>query len=178
ASAALSQAVRTLNTPVRPAGSPPQPDVPSFASSKERATEARKQLQALIERYPHTRSGEIARYMMALTAADLGDNAAAERDLKTVAASRNEDLSALADLALGSLYRRQNRAKEAIELYKKLAQKPTRTVAKTTAQLEMAATYMEDHQPLEAKRIYEQVQKENPATEAARLAAQKLQQMK
>ena len=178
ASIALSQAVRTLDTPLRPAGAPAQPDFPTFAAAKERATEARKQFKAVVDQYPHTRSGEIARYFVGLTSSDLGDNAVAERELKTAAGSRSEDLSALANFALASLYRREGRHKDAIEIYKKLAGKPTTTVAKTTAQLEMAATYQADQQPLQAKQIYEQVQKENPGTPAATTASQKLSDLK
>jgi len=178
ASAALSQAVRTLDTPLRPAGVPPQPDSPSFASAEERAREAHKGFQAVADKYPRTRSGEIARYFVGVTSSDLGDNAAAERELKAVAGSRSGDLASLANLALAAVYRKEGRNKDAIEIYKKLAAAPTRVVAKTTAQLEMAATYQADQQPMEAKRIYEQVQKESPGTEAATTASQKLNEIK
>jgi TolA-binding protein len=47
-----------------------------------------------------------------------------------------------------------------------------------TAQIELAATYKADNQPLEAKRIYETIQKENPTSEAAQLASGKLQELK
>ncbi len=178
ASLSLSQAVRTLDTPVRPAGMPAQADAPSFSSGKERATEARKKFQAVIDQYPHTRSADMARYFVGVTSSDLGDNAAAERALKEVGSSRNEELAALANFALASVYRRENRNKEAIELYKKLADKPTHTVGKATAQLELANTYQLDNQPLEAKRVYQEVQKQNPTSEASQMAAQKLQALK
>lgn len=174
----LGQAVRTLDTPLRPAAMPAQPDYPSFASAQERATEARKQFQAVVDKYPHTRSSDVARYFVGLTSATLGDQTAAERELKTVASLRNDDLSALAKVALASVYRNSNRNKEAIALYQNLITKPTLTVGKTTAQLELAATYQADQQPLEAKRIYEQIQKESPATEAAQIASAKLQDLK
>ena len=178
ASADLSGAVRTLDTPVRPAGVPAQPDSPSFASSQERATEARKQFQTIGEKYPHTRSGDFARYFLGLTSAQLGDNATAERELRRVASTHNEDLSALAKLALASVYRNLNRNKEAIDFYKQLIDEPTRTVGKVSAQLELAATYQADNQAAEAKRLYEQVQKENPSTEASQIASAKLQELK
>jgi predicted negative regulator of RcsB-dependent stress response len=178
ASIELSQAVRTLDTPLRPPNMPPQPDNPSFASGKERATEAHKQFQTIADKYPHTKSGEFARYFLGLTSVDLGDNAAAERDLQEVASSHNEDLAGLAKFALASIYRNSNRNKDAIDLYKKLIEKPTATVGKATAQLELAATYRANQQPLEAKRIYEQVQKENPSSEAAQTASAKLQELK
>jgi lipopolysaccharide biosynthesis regulator YciM len=115
---------------------------------------------------------------LGLTSSQLGDNAAAERELKQVASSRNPDLAALAKFALASVYRNSNRNKEAIDIYNQLISKPTRTVAKVTAQLEQAATYQSEQLPLEAKRVYEQVQKENPATEAAQMASAKLQEIK
>jgi tetratricopeptide (TPR) repeat protein len=178
ASVEMSQAVRTLNTPVRPPNMPAQPEAPSFASSAERATTAHKQFQAIVNKYPHTHSAEFARYFLGLTAADLGDNAAAERELQKVVSSGNSDVAALAKMGLASVYRNTGRNKQAIELYKQLAAKPTSTVGKVTAQLELAATYQLDNQPLEAKRIYEIIQKENPASEAAQMASAKLQQLK
>jgi predicted negative regulator of RcsB-dependent stress response len=178
ASLLLNQAVRTMDTQLRPAGTPPQPDFPSFASAKERTTEAHKQFQAIADQYPHTRTAEFARYFLGLTSSQLGDNAAAERDLKAVAATHNEDLAALAKLALAAVYRDANRSKEALDLYNQLIAKPTRSVGKATAQMELAEMYASTQQPAEAKRVYEQIQKENPASEVAQLAGQRLQQLK
>ncbi len=178
ASALLNQAVRVLDTPLRPAGAPAEPDFPSFASAKERTTEARKQLQAIVDQYPHTRTAEFAHYFLGLTSYQMGDNAAAERDLKGVAATHNDDLAALAKLALAEVYRDTNRTKESIDRYNQLIAKPTRSVGKTTAQMELAEMYASTQQPAEAKRVYEQIQKENPATEVAQLATQKLQALK
>lgn len=178
ASVDVSHAVRTLDTPVRPAGAPAEPNSPSFASSKERATAAHQEFQAVVDRYPHTHAAEIARYFLGKTSADLGNTTAAENDFKAVASSRNADLAALAKFALASVYRQTGRYKDAVELYKQLAAKPTRTVGKVMAQMEMAATYQAANQPLEAKRIYEQIQKENPTSEAAQMASARLQELK
>ena len=178
ASVQLNQAVRTLDTSVRPAGAPAEPDFPSFASAKERATQAHKQFQAIVDGYPHTRTAEFARYFLGLTSSQLGDNATAERDLKDVASSHNDDLAALAKMALATVYRNTKRTKDAIDLYNALIAKPTRSVGKATAQMELADTYKSSQQPAEAKRIYEQMQKENPASEVAKFATQKLQELK
>ncbi len=40
--------------------------------------------------------------------------------------------------------------------------KPTTSVSKVTAQLQLAELYQDSNQPLEAKRIYEQIKKDNP----------------
>jgi tetratricopeptide (TPR) repeat protein len=179
ASFELSQAVRTMDTPLRPANMPAQPENPSFASSRERATQARKQFQAIADKYPHTRSAEFARYFVGLTSADVGDYNAAIHELQEVASSHNRDLSAVAKLALAGVYRNQHNDKAALDLYNNLIAKPTTTVGKATAQIEQAATYESDGQPREAKRIYQQMQKENPANSApAQLATEKLQALK
>ena len=174
----LGQAIRTLETPLRPPGVPEQPGFPSFASAEDRAVAAKKQFQQILDKYPHTRTADMARYFLGVTSADLGDNAAAERDLKDVSSTYNEDLASLAKLALASVYGKENKDAAAIDLYKQLINKPTRTVGKVTAQMELAALYQAKQQPSEAKRIYEQVQKENPASEAGSLATSKLAELK
>jgi predicted negative regulator of RcsB-dependent stress response len=178
ASVELGKAIRTLDTPVRPPNMPPQPDNPTFASSSERAAAAHKQFQEIADKYPHTRSADFSHYFLGLTSVDLGDYPGAERELQTVASFRNADLAALAKFALASVYRNTKRNPQAIEIYKQLAAKPATTVSKAAAQMELAATYQANNQPLEAKRIYQQLQKENPASEISQLASAKLQEMK
>lgn len=178
ASVDLSQAVQTLNTPIRPAGMPAQPNDPSFASLTERATEAHKQFQTLVDKYPHTRAADFGHYFLGVTSATLGDNVAAERDLKAVAGYHNADLSALAKMALASLYRNTNRSQEAINLYKQLMQSPTSTVGKTATEVQLAETYQDMGNTAEAKKLYEQIKKENPQGDVGQFADSKLQEMK
>jgi predicted negative regulator of RcsB-dependent stress response len=174
----LSQAVRTLQTQIRPAGAAETPNFPSFASLEDRGAAVKKQLQGVIDQYPHTRSADIARYLLGTTAVDLGDNATAERELKDVGSIHNRDLASLAKLALAGLYGNTNRRKDALDLYKQLIDKPTDTVSKVTAQLQLASLYESSQQPQEAKRIYEQIVKENPKSEAESIAQSKLQALK
>lgn len=174
----LGQAVRTLETQIRPAGTPETPNFPSFASADERGAAAKKQLQAIVDQYPHTRTADVARYMLGTTAIEVGDNAAAEKQLKDVASNGNRDIGSLAKLALASLYGNENRTKDALDLYKQLIDKPSDTVSKVTAQLQLAELYESSQQPGEAKKIYEQVMKENPKTEAEQMAQAKLQALK
>jgi len=178
ASAELSTAVRTWETPVRPAGVPPQPGSDSFASAQERATAARKQFQAIVDKYPRTHTADMARYFVGLASAQLGDNAAAERSLQEAAHSSDHDLAALGKFALASVYRAENKDAQAIDLYKQLMDKPTLVVSKATAQLELASFYESRQKADEAKKIYDQVQKENPATEAASLAQRRVAALK
>ena len=178
ASAELSTAVRTFETPVRPAGVPAQPDYDSFASTEERATAARKQFQAIVDKYPRTHTADMARYFVGLASAQLNDNAAAERSLQEAASSRNTDLAALGKFALASVYRSEKKDTQVVDLYKQLIDKPTLVVSKATAQLELAGFYESRQKPDEAKKIYDQVEKENPATEAASLAQRRAAALK
>jgi predicted negative regulator of RcsB-dependent stress response len=178
ASIDFTRGVETLNAPIRPAGMPPQPDLPSFASATERATEAHKQFQAIAGKYPHTRAGDYARYFLGVTSSQLGDYAAAERELKAVSEIRNSDLSSLAKVALASVYRNTNRTKDALDLYKGLIADPTRTVGKTSVEIQLAETYEAAGMNSDAKKLYEQIQKEFPQTEAAQIASARLQELK
>ena len=178
ASAELSTAVRTFDAPVRPVGMPPQPGTETYASLAERATTSRKQFQAIVDKYPHTRTADMARYFAGLSSVQLGDNAEAERNLQATASSSNKELAALGKFALASVYRAEKKDQQAIDLYKQLADKPTTTVSKVTAQLELAGLYEGQQKLDEAKKIYDQVQKENPSTEAASLAQRRAAALK
>jgi predicted negative regulator of RcsB-dependent stress response len=178
ASLEFGQATRTLETPVRPANTPAQPGVTSFTSLQERATEAHKQFQAVADKYPHTRAGEFATYFSGVTASTMGDTATAERQLKKISSSSDKDLAALGKFALAGVYRKTNRTKDAIDLYKQLLEKPTASVGKSMTQLELADLYQDQNQPAEAKRIYQQLQKDNPNTDIASIASSKLAALK
>ncbi|MGA9509040.1 MAG: tetratricopeptide repeat protein [Candidatus Sulfotelmatobacter sp.] len=178
ASLDMTQAIRTLEAQIRPAGSPAQPGIPSFTSAKERAEAARKQFLTIIDKYPHTHSADVSRYFLGVTSATEGDNAAAENSFKTVASSGDKELASVAKLALATLYSNTNRTKVAVTIYQELINKPTVSVSKVTAQLQLAELYQTSNQPLDAKRLYEQIKKDNPTTEAGQMATQKLAELK
>jgi TolA-binding protein len=178
ASAELSTAVRTFETPVRPSGVPAQPGTDSFATPQERATTARKQFQAIVDKYPHTHTADMARYFVGLASEQLRDTPAAERSLQAAASSSNGDLASLGKFALASVYRGENKDTQAVDLYKQLIDKPTVVVSKATAQLELAGFYESRQKTDEAKKIYDQVAKDNPSTEAASLAQRKVAALK
>jgi predicted negative regulator of RcsB-dependent stress response len=178
ASLDLSTAVRTLSTPLRPAGTPEQPGFPSFDSLNARATAARKQFQAVADTYSHTRSGKMARYFVGLTAAQLGDYTTAERNLQEAADSSDANLAPLGKFALASVYADEKKDAQAVGLYKELIAKPTLLVSKATAQFQLASFYETRQRPDEARNLYMQIQKENPSTQASSLAQQRLAEKK
>jgi TolA-binding protein len=178
ASVDFTKAVQTLNAALRPAGTPPPPDYPTFTSLNERGREAHKQFQAIVNTYPHTRAADFARYFLGVSSAEMGDYAAAERELKPVTEFHNPELSSLAKVALASVYRNTTRTKDAVDVYKQLIQDPTRAVGKSSAQIQLAETYQAAGMNSEAKKQYEQIQKDSPQSEAAQLASARLQEIK
>ena len=168
----LTAAMRTFGAPLRPAGTPAG-DTPSFTSISERARAAEKEFKAIADKHSSVTPGKIARYLDGVALRQAGDNSAAEQVLKTCTDFSDKDVAALAKMALASIYRSSNRESEAAGLYKDIAQHPTSTVSKAAAQLELADMY-EKNDPQQATSIYQQVQKDDPQSAAAQVAAQKL----
>ena len=152
--------------------------IEELKSIAETERAAQKKFQAIVNNYPHTRTADMAHYFLGVTAQATGDNAAAERNFKDVASRGNREVAAIAKDALASLYGQTSRTKEAVTIYQELINKPTVSVNKVTAQLQLAELYQNSNQPLDAKRIYEQVKKDNASNSAGQLATQKLAELK
>lgn len=178
ASDELAGALQKYNAPIRPAGEPPSPEVLSYASSAERAKAANADFTRIADKYSFTRNGRIARYFTGITLHDMGDNAGAEKQLQDVAGSRDKEVRSLAKFALASIDQDAGKTQQAIDLYKSLIASPTTSVGITTAQFELANLYEANHQPLEARKLYEQMQKADPTGPVGQLAAQKLQTLR
>ncbi len=178
ASDELAGALQKYNAPIRPAGEPPSPEILSYASSAERAKAANADFTRIADKYSFTRNGRIARYFAGITLHDMGDNAAAEKQLQDVASSRDKEVASLAKLALASIDQDAGKTQQAIDLYKSLIASPTTSVGITTAQFELANLYEGNHQPLEARKLYEQMQKADPTGPVGQLAGQKLQTLR
>jgi predicted negative regulator of RcsB-dependent stress response len=170
----LSGAIEKYNAPIRAAGQPAVPGELSFASAQERAKVTNAEFTRIADKYSFTQSGRMARYFAGITAHDMGDNANAEKALQDVAGSRYKEIASLAKLALAGIYHDSNRDPQAIALYKDLADHPTASVGKSTAQFQLASLYEESRQPDQARALYQQMQKESPASPVAQLASQKL----
>ncbi len=172
AGVALGHAIQVYQAPIT-GGQPAAPETTAFASVQDRAKAARAEFAKVADNYPHTRSAELARYFMGLADKDAGNTAAAEQELKQAASSRDKDLAALAKFALASVEHNAGRDDQAIALYKDLVEHPANTVGKPTAQLALAAL-LEAKQPNDARALYQQVQKDNPQSPAAEIAANRL----
>jgi len=174
----LTDAIQKYQAPIRGAGEPASPEVLSYTSVAERSKAANADFTRIADKYSFTRNARIARYFEGITLHDLGDNVGAEKQLQAVANSWDKEVGSLAKLALGSIYQDTGKTQQAIDLFKGLIEKPSTSVGKATAQFELANLYENNHQPLEARKIYEQMQKDNPSGPVGQLAAQKLQTLR
>jgi len=177
ASVLLGDALQTYSSPIVPAGTPATPGQPSFTSVSDRAKAASNKFIEVADKYGHTDSGSMASYFLGLCAEDMNDNGKAEEYFRKVSDSGNKDLAALAKSALASLYHDTNRDQLAIDIYKQLIEKPTNTVPKPSAQIALAELYAAKD-PSQAKKIYEEVQKDNSDNAIGQLASTKLQTLK
>ena len=173
----LATALQKFNEPIRPAGMPPDPNFPSFASNEERAKVTNPEFIRIADKYLMTQSAQVARYFAGITARDLGDTAAAEKNLQEVAGSRYPEVASLAKFALAAVYHDAGKNPQAVDLYRQLIDHPTVSVGKSTAQFALASLYQATGKPDEARRLYEQMQKETPGGMVAQLAGQRLQEL-
>jgi len=176
ASLALANAFETYQAPVVPAGTPAQPGLQMFFSSKDRAKAANEAFTKVADKFS-TQSGKTARYMEGITFGEMGDLGNSEKQLKEVISSGGGDLANLARFALASAYRQNGREQDAIALYNEIATHPSRSVGKPMADLELASLYSAK-QPDKAKVILQQLAKDNANDSIGQLASEKLAAIK
>ena len=173
----LASALQKFGQPIRPAGTPATPDVPSYGSNEERAKATNAEFVRIADTYSHTQSAAVARYFAGITARDLGEQSTAQKDLEEVGASRYPEIASLAKFALAAVYHDAGNNTQAIDLYKQLIDHPTVSVGKSTAQFALASLYEALSKPDEARHLYEQMQKDTPGSAVAQIATQRLQDL-
>lgn len=172
----LGKAIVIFNSPVVaevPAGTPVQ----TFKTDQERLIAAKNAFYATSSKYGSTSAGKFAHYYAGLCEVQLANYKVAEEQLKAVADGGNKEIASLARFALASVYRDTNRATDAIAAYKQLIDNPTAGVPKTMAELELAEVYSTTD-AAQARRIYEQVSKEDTKGVAGQIAQQRAAALK
>jgi tetratricopeptide (TPR) repeat protein len=172
AQSALNDALDVYSAPLAAPGAPAVDG--SYATNAERAKAANQKFAAVADKYGWLSEGKKAHYFAGVTYEDLGNNSAAETELKAAASSWNRNLANLAKLALAGLYHQTNRDAQAIDLYNELAAKPSETVSKVAAQLDLADLYAATGQQSQAKVLWAKVKDDDKEGAAGSLAAQKL----
>jgi predicted negative regulator of RcsB-dependent stress response len=175
---ALGQAMVTYNAPVVLPGTPQQGSMLTFHSDKERLIAAKNAFYAVSDKYGWTPSGQYARYMAAISEESLGNNKAAEDQLRALSNSHRHELAALAKYARASVYRAENRDSDATRMLQTLIDKPTISVPKVTAELALADLYLSQHQPDKAKALYDQIAKDNAKNALGEMAKARLDNLK
>jgi hypothetical protein len=174
ASGEFAAAMRVFDARIRAANEPAGPNEVTYVDEKNKLTDAAQQFSGVAAKYARTRPGRTARYYAALSLAQLDRNDEAERELKAVESSGDEILQSLARFQLAQLYEKTNRADQAMQLYRQLADQPSAFVPKAVVLLKMAS-FQSKSNPQEAAKLYNQVKTEFPDTQAAEQADQGLQ---
>jgi tetratricopeptide (TPR) repeat protein len=168
----LGAALDVYNAPLAQPGAPAESG--TYANSKERAKAANEKFLAVVRQFGWMPQGTKAHYFAGITDEDLGQNAAAEAELKAAAGSLNRNIANLAKLALAGLYRQTGRDAQAIDLYNAVAAKPSETVPATVAQLDLADLYAASGKQAQARMLWAKVRDADKDGAAGSIAAQKL----
>ena len=169
---AMGAALDTYNAPLAQPGAPAMSGV--YTAAGDRAKAANQQFVAVARQYGWLAEGAKAHYFAGVTYEDLGNNAAAETELKTAAGAWDRNLANLAKLALAGLYHQADRDAEAIALYNGLAAKPSETVPAAVAQLDLADLYAEQGKTEQARKLWAAVKDADKDGAAGSIATQKL----
>ena len=172
ADTALGAALDTYTAQIAQPGAPATAG--EYATAADRAKAANQQFAAVAKQYGWLAEGAKAHYFAGVTYEQLGQNGAAETELKAAAGSWDRNLSNLAKLALAGLYHQTNRDAEAIDLYKGLAAKPSDTVSTAVAQLDLADLYAATGKQDLAKALWAMVKDSDKEGAAGSIASQKL----
>lgn len=172
AETALNAALDTYNSPLAQPGAPVEKG--EYATAGDRAKAANQQFAAVSQQYGWLSEGAKAHYFAGVTAEELGQTASAETELKIAAGSWNRNLSNLAKLALAGIYHQTDRDSQAIDIYNALAAKPSDTVSKAVAQLDLADLYAATGKQDDARKLWAAVKDADKDGAAGSIAAQKL----
>lgn len=169
---ALGAALDVYNAPLVQPGLPKQSN--EYDTAAERSKQANQKFLAVAQQYSWFPEGAKAHYFAGVTALDMGQNAAAESELKTAASKGNRELANLANVALAGLYHRTGRDAQAIDIYNAIVAKPSETVPATVAQLDLADLYAATGKQDQARALWAKVKDADKDGAAGTMAAQKL----
>src|SRR5437667_8658560 len=148
AEAELSQAIDAFN------------DTTNIKSDKERYEKTLAAAQKTYDQYRSLPAGNIALYYVGLSQDGLGDTAKSVQSLQQVADNGDPSVKAVAQFALGSIYKKHGDNQKAIDIYKRLYD--TGGYSKAAVAYELATLYEANNQLDQAKDFYQKVVSEFP----------------
>jgi predicted negative regulator of RcsB-dependent stress response len=174
AAEALDNAMQVFQARIRTPSEMPVADEISYLDDMNKYADAERKFLQVATDYGHTRPGQIARYYAALSEERLKRYDEAEKNLKQVEASGDQNLAGLARFQLAETYAQNGKGPQAVELYKRLVDKPTFFVPKSIVLLKLADYYSKTDSA-QASKLYNQVKQDFPDTPAAEQADQGLE---
>ncbi len=148
AEAELSQAISIFN------------DTANIKSEKERYGKALVEAQKTYDQYRSLPVGNIALYYVGLSQEGLGDTAKSVQTLQEVTQRGDASVKAVAEFALGSIYKKHGDNQKAIDVYKRLYD--SGGYSKAAVAYELGSVYEANKQPDQAKDYYQKVVSEFP----------------
>jgi tetratricopeptide (TPR) repeat protein len=144
----LSQAITIYN------------DTANIKSDKERYEKTIVEAQKTHDQYPSLPIGSIALYYVAMSQEGLGDTAKAIPNLEEVSRRGDASIKAVAQFALGGIYKKHGETQKAIDTYKQLYD--SGGYSKAAVGYELAMLYESNKQVDHAKDYYQKLVTEFP----------------
>ena len=163
ASAALDDAMKVYNAPIRQANVPIETGEPTFPDTQTRSQEASPKFAAVAVKFSSTNPGKLARYYEALTLLDLEKQNQALESLKKVVGGSDKELSAMAQYQMANIYARTGKTDDAVKTYRAIADTKSVLVPRPLVLIELA-DLLSQSKPAEATTLYEQIKKEYPSS--------------
>lgn len=163
---AFRDALTTFEAPVAaelaPGAEPPGGQV--FATAEDKFKTAAAAFEGVERRYGSSKVGLRAKYYAALSRAQLGQHAEAEKALDEIAKQASGLESELARLALADIQRRSGQVDKAVEAYRGLANKSSADLPRDYALMSAAETLESAKRFKEARETYSRLLEEFPAS--------------
>ena len=134
----------------------------SYPTASEKYKKALAEFNAIVLKYrmfPRPKAATIALYHVGVCESLLGNSAAAINSLQEVSRSGDREIASLAQFALAGEFLKSGKKQEAVTIYQNLVDHPSLAVPKASALLALADT-LRDSQPGQARKLYDQIQKE------------------
>jgi tetratricopeptide (TPR) repeat protein len=144
----LSQAINIFN------------DTVNIKTDKERYEKTIAEAHKTRDQYSSTSAANIALYYIALSQEGLGDTAKATQSLQEVAQQGDASVRAVAQFALGEIYKKHGERQKAIDTYKQLFD--SGGYSASAIAYELAKLYEENKQVDQAKEFYQKLVSDYP----------------
>lgn len=163
---ALQGALQDQQAAVGPGSSP---YLRSYATQALKDEAIIKSFTGLIQKYPSSDEAWMGHYYIAVTMADQGKFAEAEKEWQMVVDKGSKEYAALSRYSLAQLYAKQGKTAQAEQHLRYLADNPTALFSKENAQIELAKL-LAPTKPEDAKKILEPLRQLSTRSSVSRWA--------